>query len=59
MTKLREWLLKILLGKEVPVMAVVYATLIIKGKKTIDQVPALIREQVQQILKDLEVEVQE
>ncbi len=59
MTKLREWLLKILLGKEVPVMAVVYATLIIKGKKTIDQVPALIREQVQQILSDLEVEVQE
>ena len=59
MTKLREWLLKILLGKEVPAMAVVYATLIIKGKKTIDQVPALIREQVQQILKDLEVEVQE
>ena len=59
MTKLREWLLKILLGKEVPVMAVVYATLIIKGKKTIDQVPALIREQVQEILKDLEVEVQE
>lgn len=38
-------------------MAVVYATLIVKGKKTIDQVPALIREQVREILTDLEVGV--
>lgn len=36
-------------------MAMVYATLIIKGKKTIDDVPAVIRPQVIQILKDLEV----
>ena len=47
----------ILLKKEVDVMAVVYATLIIKGKKTIDQVPAILRDEVKQILKDLEVEV--
>ena len=57
MSKLREWLLLIPLRKEVEGMAVVYATLIVKGKKTIDQVPALIREQVEEILKDLEVEV--
>lgn len=57
MKSLRLFLLYILLGKEVQTMAVVYATLIIKGKKTIDQVPALIREQVKQILVDLEVEV--
>ena len=38
-------------------MAVIYATLIIKGKKTIDQVPVIIREQVKEILKDLEVEI--
>lgn len=57
MSVLRELMLKILLGKEVNVMAVVYATLIIKGKKTIDQVPAIIRDEVKQILKDLEVEV--
>ena len=57
MNSLREWLLKILLRKEVPDMAVVYATLIVKGKKTIEQVPALIREQVREILADLEVEV--
>ena len=38
-------------------MAVVYATLIIKGKKTIDQVPALLRKQVEEILKDCEIEI--
>lgn len=38
-------------------MAVIYATLIVKGKKTIDQVPAIIRERVKEILKDLEVEI--
>ena len=57
MSKLREWLLRLLLRKEVEVMAVVYATLIVKGKKTIDQVPALIREQVEEILTDLEVAI--
>ena len=53
----RLFLLHILLRKEVHTMAVVYATLIIKGKKTIDQVPALIREQVKEILADLEVSI--
>lgn len=57
MNRLRLFLLLILLGKEVKDMAVVYATLIIKGKKTIDQVPALLREQVKEILADLEVSV--
>lgn len=57
MSILRELMLKILLRKEVDVMAVVYATLIIKGRKTIDQVPAIIRDEGKQILKDLEVEV--
>lgn len=36
-------------------MAVVYATLIIKGRKTIDQVPAMLKAQVEAILADLEV----
>ncbi len=36
-------------------MAVVYATLIIKGKKTLEQVPAMLREQVAEMLADLEV----
>ena len=57
MSRLREFL-KILLRKEKGIMAVIYATLIVKGKKTLDQVPALIRKQVEEILKDLEVEVE-
>lgn len=57
MSRLRVWLLKILLRGEVQIMAVVYATLIIKGKKTLDQVPAILREQVEQLLTDLEVRV--
>lgn len=36
-------------------MAVIYAALIIKGKKTIDDVPAVIREKVRQILIDLDL----
>lgn len=35
-------------------MAVIYATLIVKGKKTINDVPPVIREQVKQILIDLD-----
>ena len=36
-------------------MAVVYATLIIKGKKTINEVPIRIKEQVKQVLIDLDL----
>ena len=57
MKRLRLFLLTILCGKEVADMEVVYATLIVKGKKTLDQVPALIKPQVEEILKDLEVEI--
>lgn len=46
-----------LMRKEVGDMAVVYATLIIKGVKTIDDVPEMILEQVKQVLKKLEVEI--
>lgn len=35
-------------------MAAIYAVLIVKGKKTIGQVPEKIREQVRQVLEDLE-----
>ncbi|MFA2644990.1 CD1375 family protein [Bacillus cereus] len=37
-------------------MAAVYATLITKGYKTIDQVPALLREDVKKILIALDLE---
>lgn len=36
-------------------MAVIYATLIVKGKKTIDQVPERLQARVREILVDLEV----
>ncbi len=48
-------ILKLFFRKEVPTMAVIYATLIVKGKKTINDVPAILKEQVKQILIDLEV----
>lgn len=48
-------ILKTILRKEVNAMAVIYATLIVKGKKTINDVPAVIREQVKQILIDLDL----
>lgn len=54
MTAVRSLILKILLGKEVNEMAVVYATLIIKGRKMFADVPARLREQVKQILIDLD-----
>jgi hypothetical protein len=59
MSAFREFLLKTLLRKEVSIMAVVYATLILKGKKTLSQVPPIIRAQVEEILEDLEVEVEQ
>lgn len=45
-----------LLRKEVDEMAVIYATLIVKGKKTYSQVPDKIKPQVKQVLIDLECE---
>jgi len=47
-------IIKILYGKDVDNMAVVYAILIIKGVKTIDDVPAKIRDKVRQVLIDLD-----
>ena len=41
--------------KEVDGVAVIYATLIVKGKKTIADLPERIREQVKDILVDLDV----
>lgn len=57
MSRLRERLLIILLRKEVQTMAVVYATLILKGKKTLEKVPEMLRAEVEDILETLEVKV--
>ena len=50
-----NFILKIFFRKEVNIMAVIYATLIQKGKKTFAEVPEVIKEKVKQILIDLEV----
>lgn len=47
-------LLCLILGKGVKDMAVVYATLIVKGKKNYADVPAKLKEQVKEILIDLD-----
>ena len=41
--------------KEVENMAVIYVALIVKGKRTYDSVPALIKNQVKELLIDLEL----
>lgn len=48
-------IIKLFHRKDVMNMAVVYATLIVKGVKTIDDVPARIKEQVRQVLIDLDL----
>lgn len=57
MTSLILLFYKLFRKEDYMIMAIIYATLIIKGKKTLAQVPALLKEQVKQILIDLEVEV--
>ena len=37
-------------------MAIIYAQLIIKGKRTFESVPALVKPQVKEILIDLELQ---
>ena len=57
MSALLNLFVKLFIRKGDNIMAIIYATLIVKGKKTIDQVPTIIREQVKEILKNLEVEI--
>ena len=47
-------LAKIFCRKEVYIMAVVYATLIVKGKKTFAQVPDRLKSEVKDILISLD-----
>ncbi|MCI9453252.1 MAG: hypothetical protein HFG83_05400 [Dorea sp.] len=41
--------------EEVSAVAVIYVTLIVKGKKTFDQVPERIQAQVRELLAELDV----
>lgn len=56
LTKIKLWILTRLAGKEGKDMAIIYATLIVNGKKNFSQVPDRIKDQVRQVLKDLELE---
>lgn len=51
---LYQLIIKILFRKDVKEMAVIYATLIVKGKKSFADVPEKIKEQVKEILTDLD-----
>lgn len=53
---MKMFLLNLLFRKELNIMAMVYAALIIKGKKTYDQVPDKIKPQVKEVLIDLDCE---
>lgn len=50
-----QLIIKLFFRKEVAEMAVIYATLIVKGRKTFDQVPEKLKAQVKEILIDLEL----
>ena len=54
--RIRLFLIRLLLGKEVEIMAAVYATLIVKGLRTFESVPALVQDQVKEILVALALE---
>ncbi len=47
-------IVRYLYGREVKIMAMAYATLIIKGKKSFADVPDRLKEQVREILIDLD-----
>ena len=49
-----QFIIKILFRKDVESMAVIYATLIIKGKKTFADVPEKIKDKVKEVLTDLD-----
>lgn len=55
LNQMRDKIAFYLLRKEVKTMVVVYATLIIKGKKTIEDVPSIIEQQVKDVLVDMDL----
>ena len=56
MTFIQLIILKLFFRKEIETMAMVYVSLIVKGRKTFAQVPVTIKEQVRQILIDCDLE---
>ena len=56
MSRLLDLLVYVLNSKEVNDMAVIYATLIVKGKRTYKSVPNRLKDEVKEILTSLECE---
>ena len=53
--RIKLFILRLFLRKEEQTMAEVYVTLIIKGIKTFDQVPAIIQPKVKAVLEALDL----
>lgn len=53
--RLKLFILHILFRKEEKQMAEVYATLIVKGARTFNQVPAIIQQKVREVLEALDL----
>ena len=51
---LYQFIINILFRKDVKTMAIIYATLIIKGEKTFADVPDKIKEKVREVFTDLD-----
>ena len=49
-----QLIIKLLFRKDVQTMSIIYATLIIKGKKTFADVPDKIKDKVKEVLVDLD-----
>lgn len=49
-----QLIIKLLFRTDVQTMAIIYATLIIKGKKTFADVPDKIKDKVKEVLVDLD-----
>lgn len=55
MLKVKLFILKYILRKEIDEMAAVYATLIIKGLKTFTEVPELVKPKVKEVLEGIDM----
>lgn len=49
-----RFIINFIIRKDVNEMAVIYATLIVKGRKTFNEVPEKIKQQVKEVLIDLD-----
>jgi hypothetical protein len=56
MLRLLLFLILLIIRKDVETMAMIYASLIIKGYKTYAEVPSTLKEQVAEILRQLDCE---